>query len=252
MRVAVLSSALPEVRCAGHDVHLIQECRGDKPLAYVQVWFQKQISHESDARRKLPRVSDCVADLRVCLLELGIADLPFSDVLLEGDVLQVTGNPVDAVLATNFSYYLFKTRSELKNYFMTARKHIRPGGIFIMDAYGGSESFEEQEEERDLDGFVYVWDQNHYNPITGDVINHIHFRFPDGTEMNKAFTYEWRLWTLPELQELLLEAGFQSVNVYWEGTIEDGAEAGEGDGEFKQTRVGEACQGWIAYLVAQP
>ena len=67
--------------------------------------------------------------------------------LLEGDVLQVTGNPVDAVLATNFSYYLFKTRSELKNYFMTARKHIRPGGIFIMDAYGGSESFEEQEEE---------------------------------------------------------------------------------------------------------
>ena len=172
--------------------------------------------------------------------------------LLRGDVLKVTGDPVDAVLATNFSYYLFKTRSELKNYFATARKHIRPGGIFIMDAYGGSESFEEQEEERDLDGFIYVWDQNHYNPITGDVINHIHFRFPDGTELNKAFTYEWRLWTLPELQELLIEAGFQSVNVYWEGTIEEGDEAGEGDGEFKQTRVGEACQGWIAYLVAQP
>ena len=96
--------------------------------------------------------------------------------LLEGDVLEVTGDPVDAVLATNFSYYLFKKRSELKNYFSTARKHLRPGGIFIMDAYGGSESFEEQEEERDLDGFVYVWDQSHYNPVTGDVINHIHFR----------------------------------------------------------------------------
>ena len=170
--------------------------------------------------------------------------------LLEGDVLKVTGDPVDAVLATNFSYYLFKTRSELKNYFATARKHIRPGGIFIMDAYGGSESFEEQEEERDLDGFIYVWDQNHYNPITGDVINHIHFRFPDGTELNKAFTYEWRLWTLPELQELLIEAGFQSVNVYWEGTIEEGDEAGEGDGEFKQTRVGEACQG--GFLTSWP
>ncbi|MEC8855079.1 MAG: class I SAM-dependent methyltransferase, partial [Planctomycetota bacterium] len=130
--------------------------------------------------------------------------------------------------------------------------HLRPGGIFIMDAYGGSESFEEQEEERDLDGFVYVWDQNHYNPITGDVVNHIHFRFPDGTEMNKAFTYEWRLWTLPELQEILREAGFQSVHVYWEGTVEDGEEEGEGNGEFTQTRVGEACQGWIAYLVAQP
>ena len=172
--------------------------------------------------------------------------------LVEGDVLKITGNPVDAVLATNFSYYLFKTRSELKNYFSTARSRLRPGGIFIMDAYGGSESFEEQEEERDLDGFVYVWDQNHYNPITGDVVNHIHFRFPDGTEMNKAFTYEWRLWTLPELQEILREAGFQSVHVYWEGTVEDGEEEGEGNGEFTQTRVGEACQGWIAYLVAQP
>ena len=172
--------------------------------------------------------------------------------LVEGDVLKITGDPVDAVLATNFSYYLFKTRSELKNYFSAARNHLRPGGIFIMDAYGGSESFEEQEEERDLDGFVYVWDQNHYNPITGDVVNHIHFRFPDGTEMNKAFTYEWRLWTLPELQEILREAGFRSVHVYWEGTVEDGEEEGEGNGEFTQTRVGEACQGWIAYLVAQP
>ena len=172
--------------------------------------------------------------------------------LLEGDVLEVGGENVDAVLATNFSYYLFKTRSELKTYFEAARKHLRPGGIFIMDAYGGSESFEEQEEERDLDGFTYVWDQNHYNPITGDVINHIHFRFPDGTELNKAFTYEWRLWTLPELQELLIEAGFSTSQVYWEGTIEEGEDEGEGDGEFKQTRVGEACQGWIAYLVAQP
>ena len=172
--------------------------------------------------------------------------------LVEGDVLKITGAPVDAGMATNFSYYLFKTRSELKNYFSTARRHLRPGGIFIMDAYGGSESFEEQEEERDLDGFVYVWDQNHYNPITGDVVNHIHFRFPDGTDMNKAFTYEWRLWTLPELQEILREAGFQSVHVYWEGTVEDGEEEGEGNGEFTQTRVGEACQGWIAYLVAQP
>lgn len=172
--------------------------------------------------------------------------------LLEGDVLEVGGDNVDAVLATNFSYYLFKTRSELKTYFEAARKHLRPGGIFIMDAYGGSESFEEQEEERDLDGFTYVWDQNHYNPITGDVINHIHFRFPDGTELNKAFTYEWRLWTLPELQELLIEAGFSTSQVYWEGTIEEGEDEGEGDGEFKQTRVGEACQGWIAYLVAQP
>ncbi len=104
------------------------------------------------------------------------------------------------------------------------------------------------EEERHLDGFTYVWDQHRYNPIDGRALNHIHFRFPDGSKMKRAFTYEWRLWTLPEIQECLLEAGFSEVLVYWEGTDE---ETGEGNGEWAMTTEGEACQGWIAYLVAK-
>jgi hypothetical protein len=121
-------------------------------------------------------------------------------------------------------------------------------GIFICDAYGGSDSFIEMEEERHLDGFTYVWDQNHYNPITGDVINHIHFRFPDGSALEEAFTYEWRLWTIPEIRELLMEAGFGKVTVWWEGDDEDGE---AGDGEFEPSERGEACPGWIAYLTAE-
>ena len=81
---------------------------------------------------------------------------------------------------------------------------------------------------------------------TGDVINHIHFRFPDGSKIKEAFTYEWRLWTIPELRELLMEAGFKRVDVYWEGTDEDG----EGDGEYSVSTCGEACEGWVSYLVA--
>ena len=104
------------------------------------------------------------------------------------------------------------------------------------------------EEERDLDGFTYVWDQHSYDPITGDVVNHIHFRFPDKTRMEKAFTYEWRLWTLPEIQELLIEAGFTNVTVWWEGTEEDGD---GGDGNFEPAERGEACEGWIAYITAE-
>ena len=65
--------------------------------------------------------------------------------------------------------------------------------------------------------------------------------------MEKAFTYEWRLWTLPEIRELLEEAGFGRVTVYWEGTDEDG----EGNGEFEPTTRGDADAGWIAYLVAE-
>jgi len=127
------------------------------------------------------------------------------------------------------------------------RRGLKRGGLFLLDAYGGSESFEEGEEERPLDGFTYVWDTERYNPITGGLTTKIHFRFPDGSEMDSAFVYEWRLWTLPEIRECLREAGFAEVDVWWEGTTDDG----EGDGRFKPTREGDACLGWIAYLVAR-
>ena len=167
---------------------------------------------------------------------------------IQTDVRTVKARPVDSVLAMNFSYFIFKTRDGLREYFRTVRRGLVRDGLFLLDAYGGSESFLEIEEPRDFDGFTYVWDQNVVNPITGDVINHIHFEFPDGTKMNKAFTYDWRLWTLPELREILLEAGFKRVSVYWEGTDE---KSGEGNGEWTISERGEACQGWIAYLVAE-
>ncbi|MHC4218933.1 MAG: SAM-dependent methyltransferase [Planctomycetota bacterium] len=168
--------------------------------------------------------------------------------LREGDVRKVRTDPVDSVLAMNFSYYLFKTREDLAHYFSRVHRALSDDGIFLLDAYGGSDSFLEMQEKRRVEGFTYIWDQATYNPVTGDALNHIHYRFPDGSEIKKAFTYDWRLWTLPEIQELLREAGFREVTVYWEGTDE---ETGEGNDVFTPTRRGEACQGWIAYLAAE-
>jgi SAM-dependent methyltransferase len=165
---------------------------------------------------------------------------------IEGDVLATTTPPVDAVLATNFSYYTFKKREDLIGYFRHVHDTLGDDGLFLLDAYGGSDSFLEMTEDRDLDGFTYTWDQSSYNPITGDVVNHIHFKFPDGTKIKRAFTYEWRLWTLPEIREALSDAGFTRIAVYWEGSDEDG----DGNGEWTESSDGEACQGWIAYLVA--
>lgn len=166
--------------------------------------------------------------------------------LMEGDVRTTPTEPVDSVCAMNFSYYLLRTRDELRDYFRIARSHLVDDGLFLLDAYGGSEAFEEMEEERNLDGFTYVWDQNKYDPISGEAINYIHFKFPDGSKIKKAFSYHWRLWTLPEIQEVLREAGFSDVVIYWEGADED---TGEGNGEFTRVTEGEACEGWIAYLV---
>ncbi|MCI0364473.1 MAG: class I SAM-dependent methyltransferase [Phycisphaerales bacterium] len=168
--------------------------------------------------------------------------------LIHGDVRTIKTKPVDSVLAMNFSYFIFKTRDQLRRYFRAVRRALVKDGMFLLDAYGGSESYSEIEEDRNFDGFTYIWDQNVVNPITGQVINHIHFEFPDGTKIKKAFTYDWRLWTLPELQEVLREAGFKNVTVYWEGTDK---KTGEGDGIWKPSTRGEACAGWIAYLVAE-
>ncbi len=166
--------------------------------------------------------------------------------LIEGDVLSSPTQRSDTILATNFSYFIFKKREQVRDYFKVVLEGLVDDGLFILDAYGGSDSYLEMTEDRDLDGFTYTWDQNYFDPITSDVVNHIHFKFPDGTKIKKAFTYEWRLWTLPEIQELLLEAGFKDTVVYWEGTDD---ETGEGDGEWAVSNRGEACEGWVAYIV---
>ena len=75
----------------------------------------------------------------------------------------------------------------------------------------------------------------------------IHFKFSDGSQIKNAFSYDWRLWTLPELQEILAEAGFDGSTVYWQGTDEDG----EADGDFQPSTEGEPDAAWIAYVVAE-
>ena len=168
--------------------------------------------------------------------------------LIEGNVLEVQTPPVDAVLAMNFSYYLFTRRDLLRAYFERARAALSEDGILFLDAFGGYDAHREIEERTEYDDFTYVWDQASFDPIHHHMTCRIHFEFPDRSKLKNAFEYHWRLWTLPEIRELLLEAGFGRVTVYWEGTDE---ETGEGDGIYSPAEVGDADAGWICYLVAE-
>jgi len=165
------------------------------------------------------------------------------------DVREPSRRGPDVRCGHNFSYCCFKQRSELLAYFRAAYQDLAPGGLFSIDIHGGPESMHEMEEVREIEeGFDYVWDQDKYWPATGEYECHIGFRFEDGSEM-RAFSYKWRLWTLPELKDLLLEAGFAQVDSYWEGTDPEDEEAGDGD--FQKDDKGENCLSWIAYLIAQ-
>jgi cyclopropane fatty-acyl-phospholipid synthase-like methyltransferase len=171
--------------------------------------------------------------------------------LVRGNVLTAKTEPPDVILAMNFSYWLFSERKTLKRYFRSLYRALPEDGVLFLDAYGGYDSFRSIEEEREIDAdgwqFTYIWEHEKYDPITGRLICNIHFDFPDGSRLERAFRYDWRLWTLPEIRELLAEAGFRRVVVYWQGWDEDG----EPDGNFVPAEEGEAEAGWICYLTAE-
>ena len=165
------------------------------------------------------------------------------------NVLEVRTEPVDAVLAMNFSYQIFKDRKVLLEYLTSVRESLADEGVLFMDAYGGYESYKTSREKREIDDDVtYVWDQNEYDPISGEMTCFIHFHFSDGSKMRQAFEYNWRMYTLPEIKDLLDEAGFSKVTVYWEGVDE---ETGEGDGDFQPAEEAEQDPAWICYITAE-
>lgn len=173
--------------------------------------------------------------------------------LIHEDVMHARPDLADIVLAMNFSYYLFLRRTDLREYFENVLDGLVSDGILFLDAYGGYEApmvLTEPRECEDTDGrpFTYIWEQASFNPIDSCMTCNIHFEFPDKSRIDQAFSYYWRLWTLPEIEEILYEAGFSQVDIYWEGTDE---EKNEGDGIYVPAKSGDADPGWVCYIVAQ-
>jgi hypothetical protein len=172
--------------------------------------------------------------------------------LLTQDVRKRNRPSVDIVSAQNFSFWIFKTRQEVIEYFKIVRSNLNAEGIFVMDMMGGSECFLDEHTDKRVikkgkNGFRYDWEQVSFDPITHDVTFRIHFKFADGSWIKSAFEYQWRFWTLPEVREMLAEAGFSQSFVYWENEDKNG----EGDGTYDRSEVGTADPSWICYIVAQ-
>ncbi|MEM6991754.1 MAG: hypothetical protein AAF721_14705 [Myxococcota bacterium] len=172
--------------------------------------------------------------------------------LIHGDVLNPAGERADMTCAMNFSYGVFKTRAELRRYFEVVYDRLADDGVFFTELYGGTEAVVEVTDRREHDDFTYVWQQESFNPITHETLCHIHFEFPDKSKIRRAFTYDWRLWSIPEVREILHEVGFKSVRVYWEAVAEEEDGSGEfaGTGEYYPTEEEENQESWLVYLVA--
>lgn len=167
--------------------------------------------------------------------------------LVEGDVRAYDGPPADVLAAQNFSFYCFRTRDELREYFRVALAGLADEGVFVCDMMGGAETLDEDHEEvTDHGDYDYVWKLDRFDPVSHSCRYSILFRFEDDSEIT-AFRYDWRHWTIPEVRELLAEAGFSRSVVFWEGTD---PETEEGSGDYEPVEEAESDPAWVCYLVA--
>jgi hypothetical protein len=132
----------------------------------------------------------------------------------------------DVIAALNFALCELHQRRWLMTYLRTAAYRLRAGGVLVADVYAGPDSMAPGTTERhvptDAGTLVYRWEQRKADPLTARVENAIHFVLPGagGKSSEKsrtyadAFVYHWRLWSVAELREAMLEAGFNRTEVY--------------------------------------
>ena len=132
----------------------------------------------------------------------------------------------------------------MKKYIRRVLKNLVSDGVFFLDCFGGSDSYRVLKEKTDVGDFKYIWDQASYNAVTADFLCHIHFQFPDRSKIQNAFSYDWRLWTLPEIQEILLESGFSEVRIYTQPWEDEDSEIMAPVSEI------EPDPAWVAYIAA--
>ena len=165
--------------------------------------------------------------------------------ILEANVMKADLPKGDIISALNFSYFGFKDRPTLLEYFKSCYNRLDDDGLLVLDCFGGPGCMEPNEHETEHDDYSYYWDQDSYHPLTGHAQFYIHFKRKGEAKRERVFSYDWRLWSIPELRDLLAEAGFKETVIYWEGTDDDG----DGDGVFSRTEEGEECESYVAYVI---
>ncbi len=175
--------------------------------------------------------------------------------LIEQDVRKKNRPTVDILAAQNFSFWIFKSRPEVVEYFRAARANLNPAGILVMDMMGGADCFREDNVDKRIikkgkKGFKYIWRQVSFNPVNHDAKFSISFKFKDGSELKNAFEYDWRFWSIPEVREMLTEAGFTDSHCYFEVENEDDEEDEETGDQWARAEVAPSHPVWLAYIVA--
>jgi SAM-dependent methyltransferase len=186
---------------------------------------------------------------------------------VEADVLTVEPPRVsaaDVISVLNFSILYFHQREQLAQYLQHAQRCLAPGGILVTNVFGGPGALRTRIDRRRVEPvsksanepapppFEYRWEQRGYNAVSGRIDCRIHFTVDSAqdhtacADIEDAFRYDWRLWTIPELVELMHEANFADVQV-WRHTY-DPSKGADGVMFGPVDRI-ENEDTWLAYVI---
>lgn len=137
----------------------------------------------------------------------------------------VYDEPADMIICLNSSIFSVHSREELLRYFNDSYRRLdRDDGVFIFEIYGGPFAYMPGKDEVGFDDFTFVWQQEEVDLLSGHSKNSISFKIPDGDDMERAFTYDHRIWSFPELMDILGETDFRDTEVYLNTDFESSKE----------------------------
>ncbi|KAM1255700.1 hypothetical protein ACFX1Q_029946 [Malus domestica] len=163
----------------------------------------------------------------------------------------------DIVCAFNYSCCCLHQRAELVLYLKHALAVLsKKGGIFVMDLYGGTSSECKLRLQRRFVNFTYVWEQAEFDIIERKTRISLHFHLKkQQKKIRHAFSYSWRLWSLPEIKDCMEEAGFKSVH-FWLRKMQDSGEIRRTEGfgvgrdiKYEEVKHFQQHDSWNAYIV---
>ncbi|KAJ4978244.1 hypothetical protein NE237_009024 [Protea cynaroides] len=162
----------------------------------------------------------------------------------------------DIVCAFNYSCCCLHRRADLILYFRHVLDTLsQRGGIFVMDIYGGTSSERKLRLQRRFPNFTYVWEQAEFDIIHRTTRISLHFHLQNQKKLRHAFSYNWRLWSLPEIKDCLEEAGFQFVH-FWIRPMPDTGEMRTSEGfyagrdiKYEEMSTFQQDDAWNAYII---
>ncbi len=168
---------------------------------------------------------------------------------LKQNVITSTRPKADVCVACNFSFFIFKTQEELLRYFKKVYESLAPDSVFFLEMAGGAGMYEKTKERRRYQRnkkhwYTYIWDQKSFDPINHHGEYAIHFKLPNGKTWENAFTYDWRMWTMPEVRDLLAQAGFDDSYIYWDESDSDDPDVGI----YSRRTKGDNDHAWITLV----